>query len=129
MSSDSPDSAEHRGYKIGRQVVEQARSVANDQAAIHKLFTAGCVICASENNPREAFAGFATAVIPALREAPASEKAVITLAARAALAGHVCSIAEGGSISLSRWGRSMSFDDVATASAWLDKVTGQKGGA
>lgn len=121
--------AEQAGYEIGRRMIDAVRARLDDQSAVHRLCTAAMVLCAAEDSPRDAFAGFATAVAPALQKAAEPDKSLANLAARAALAGHTCTMDTAGLITLSRWGRSMTFGDVATASVWLERVTGQKGGA
>lgn len=44
------------------------------------------------------------------------------LKARAETAGHSCSRDAAGWVTMSRWGRSVTFEDVGTASQWLDRV-------
>lgn len=123
--SDEQRASERAGYELGRQVIDQVRLVADDQAATHRLFVAGLVLAAEQECPRDAFAGFATAISPMLHETHGpNEKALATLAARAALAGHTCSINADGLIQFGRWGQAVSFGDIAAASAWLDRVTG-----
>lgn len=46
------------------------------------------------------------------------------LKTRAAKAGHTTARDSGGWVTLSRWGRSVTFEDVSAASAWLDRVIG-----
>lgn len=46
------------------------------------------------------------------------------LKTRAARAGHTAMRDAPGWVTLSRWGRTVSFDDVGTAAAWLDRVIG-----
>lgn len=53
-----------------------------------------------------------------------NEKAWVTFQARAALAGHTTTRDASGWITVSRWGRTISFEHVGTASAWLNRVTG-----
>lgn len=55
---------------------------------------------------------------------PSPAKAWATLQARAALAGHTATRDAAGWVTLARWGRSVSFQDVGAASAWLDRVIG-----
>jgi hypothetical protein len=52
------------------------------------------------------------------------QKPLTTLKARAALAGHTFRLDQEGRVILARWDRSMHFGDIASASAWLDRVTG-----
>lgn len=52
------------------------------------------------------------------------KKAWATLQARAALAGHTCTRDTSGWVTLSRLGRTVTFEDIDTASAWLDRVIG-----
>lgn len=126
--TDEQRASEHSGHEIGRRMLDQALAT-DDQAQRHQLFTAAIVLCAGEDHPRDAFAGLATAIVPALQSTPEPLKGLATLAARAALAGHVCTQDADGVINISRWGRVVSFGDLATAGAWLDRVTGQKGGS
>ena len=51
-------------------------------------------------------------------------KHLSTLAATAALAAQICSQTADGKIVLSRWGHAATFETVAEANAWLDRVTG-----
>lgn len=53
---------------------------------------------------------------------PSPEKAWATLQARAALAGHTAARDPAGWVTLSCWGRTISFEDVGTAAAWLDRA-------
>lgn len=46
------------------------------------------------------------------------------LKARAEKAGHTCNRDASGWVTLSRWGHSVTFEDVGTASQWLDRVIG-----
>lgn len=46
------------------------------------------------------------------------------LKARAEKAGHTCNRDASGWVTLSRWGCSVTFEDVSTASQWLDRVIG-----
>lgn len=124
--SDEQRASERAGYELGRQVIDQVRLVADDQAATHRLFVAGLVLAADQESPRDAFAGFATAICPALHEYGPNEKALATLAARAALAGHCCNLTADGLLQFSRWGQAVTFGDVAAASVWLDRVTGAR---
>lgn len=55
------------------------------------------------------------------------EKAWATLRARAALAGHTCTRDTSGWVTMSRWGHTVTFEDLGTASAWLDRIV--SGGA
>lgn len=55
------------------------------------------------------------------------QRAWASLKARAEAAGHSCSRDERGWITLTRWGRSASFESLGAASDWLDHVIG--GGA
>lgn len=57
------------------------------------------------------------------------QKTLATLKARAALAGYTCAIDEVGGVILARWDRSIDFSGIAAASAWIDGLTGQKGGS
>jgi hypothetical protein len=123
--SDEQRASERAGYELGRQVIDQVRLVADDQAATHRLFVAGLVLAAEQESPQNALAGFGTAICPALHEALGPhEKSLATLAARAALAGHACSVTSDGLIQFSRWGQVVTFGDFAAASVWLDRVTG-----
>lgn len=99
----------------------------DDQALRHKLFTAAMVLCSGEPHPRDAFAGLATVVAPALQRTPELDKRLANLAARAALAGHVCTRDANGGITLARWGRAMSFGSLGEAEAWLVRVAGKVG--
>lgn len=115
--------SERAGYEIGRQMLDQVLDT-DDQAERHRLFCAAVILCVDELHPRDAFGGFSTVVSPALQGQPEAAKGMATLAARAALAGHVCARDSTGQIVMSRWGRSMSFASVHEAEAWLAKVTG-----
>ena len=119
--------SERAGIKIGERMLEQVLGT-SDQAERHRLFTAACVLCSGESHPQDAFAGLGAVVAPALQGQPEPAKGMATLAARAALAGHVCALDSTGQIVLSRWGRCMSFCDVQAAEAWLERVTGDRHG-
>lgn len=56
----------------------------------------------------------------------AARKAFATLAARAALAGHTCTLTSAGNIVLSRWGYAKIFDTTERACEWLDLVSGDR---
>lgn len=124
--NDEQRASERAGYEVGRQLLDQVLAT-DDQAERHRLFCAAVVRCADEPHPRDAFASFSTVVSPALQGQPEAAKGMATLAARAALAGHACTQDADGVINLSRWGRVVSFGDLATASRWLDKVSGGRG--
>lgn len=49
-------------------------------------------------------------------------KAWGTFQARAAVAGHTAIKSGGGWITVSRWGRSMTFKSLAEAETWLDRI-------
>lgn len=125
MTSQARES-EGSGYAIGTKLIEQLHQE-QDPDARNFCVTGAVVLCANEAQPHDAFAGFARAVVPALQDVPADAKRLATLAARAALAGHQCTRAADGSITFSRWARSVTFDDLAEAEAWLDRVTGKGG--
>lgn len=55
----------------------------------------------------------------------AERKALSTLEAHAALAGHHCFKTEDGSIVLARWGLAAQFDTVSKAADWLERITGR----
>lgn len=114
------------GSEIGLRMLDQVLATDN-QAVRHKLFTAAMVLCSGEPHPRDAFAGLATVVAPALQRTPEPDKSLANLAARAALAGHVCTRDANGAITLARWGRSMTFDNVQDAESWLARVVGKRG--
>lgn len=124
---DERRAAESVGHEIGRQMVERV-SATSDTTAQASAITAAVVLCAADPHPREAFAGFADAIVPAFSAVPVNKAEAARLAARATLAGHTCTTDAAGQITLSRWGRAMTFPDLGAASAWLDRVTGQKGG-
>lgn len=124
--TDEKRASERSGHEIGRRMLDQALAT-DDQAQRHQLFTAAIVLCSAEPHPRDAFAGMATAIVPALQSDPEPLKGLSNLAARAALAGHQASVDSDGVINISRWGRVVSFGDLATASRWLDKVSGGRG--
>lgn len=119
--------SERAGYEIGQRMLDQVLATA-DQAERHRLFTAALVLCSGESHPRDAFAGLSEIIVPALRGVPEPEKGMATLAARAALAGHQASVDSDGLITISRWGRSVTFGDIASATAWLNRVTGGRHG-
>lgn len=124
--TDEQRASERAGYEIGRRMLDQVLAT-DDQAQRHQFFTAAVVLCSAEQHPYDAFSGLATAIVPALQSIPEPLKGLATLAARAALAGHVCAQHADGVINISRWGRVVSFGDLATASRWLDKVSGDRG--
>lgn len=119
--TDEQRACERAGSEIGRRMFAQVMAT-TDQAERHRLFTAALVLCAGESHPRDAFAGLATVVAPALQGQPEPAKGLATLAARAALAGHQASLDSDGLITISRWGRSVTFGDVQAAEAWLARV-------
>lgn len=119
--------SEQAGHLIGRQMVERVRA-SSDATAQASAITAAVVLCAADPHPREAFAGFADAIVPAFSTVPMDMAEAARLAARATLAGHTCTTDATRQVTLSRWGRAMTFQDVGAASAWLDRVTCQKGG-
>lgn len=59
---------------------------------------------------------------PATQPEAADRKQVATLQARAALAGFELVQLADGTFLASRWGMFRSFDHMAAASAWLDRV-------
>lgn len=121
---DEHRAAERVGHEIGRQMVERV-SATSDTTAQASAITAAVVLCATDPHPREAFAGFADAIVPAFSAVPVETAEAGHLAARATLAGHTCTTDAAGQVTLSRWGRAVTFQDVGAASAWLDRVTGK----
>lgn len=117
--------AERAGFEIGRRLLDQAMT-ADGQDDRNRLITAGVVLCAANQDPQATFSGFARAIVPALQGAPENAKSLANLAARAALAGHQASKDADGLITISRWGRSVTFGDIGAASRWLFRVTGDR---
>lgn len=123
--SDEQRAAERAGSEFGRRMLDQVLATV-DQAERHKLFAEAIVLCSGEPHPNDAFLGLATVVAPALPRSTATAKDLATLSARAALAGHSCACDAEGRITLARWGRCMTFGDVAAATRWLDRVAGDR---
>lgn len=115
--------SEQAGRDIGRQMIECLRST-SEASVQEAALSAAVVLCAADPCPREAFAGFADAIVPAFSAVPVDKAEAARLAARARMAGHTCTKDAAGQFTLSRWGRAMTFPDLGAASAWLDRVTG-----
>ncbi len=121
MSQVNP--SELAGSEIGRQLIERVRATSDNTEQAYAI-TSAVVLCAADPHPREAFSGLADAIVPVFSAVPRDTAEAGRLSARATLAGHACTKDASGQITLSRWGRSMTFPDVRAASAWLDRVTG-----
>lgn len=118
---------EQVGYAIACDVLS-SMDAADKGEDPSQLMIAGVVLALLQPDPAAAMVGFAQRMAPAFAQATqATGKKFYTLCARAELAGYNCTKDASRRIILTRRGRSMTFDDVAAATAWLDRVTARKG--